>query len=237
VAPLFRLVVREPARPATTAPSDAVPASRVFAVLATKPSFWLLSFGASSGSMIGYGLGFWLPSLLRRSYGLDLIGAGQFYGSLLLIGGVAGVLAGGILGDRLGARDRGAHARIPAVCYLLAGPLFAAGILAGSTTSAFLLLLVPQALSLVWLPVVVTAIQHLVPHNMRATASAAFLLINNLIGLGAGTVVLGALSDALTARLGDDALRYAVLAGLALYLLASLLMWLAVRPLRRDWLD
>jgi MFS family permease len=235
IAPVFRLVVREPARPVQTA--DAAPLRDVFRILAAKRSFWLLSFGAACSSMLGYGLAFWLPSLLKRSFGLELVGIGQFYGGLLLIGGVAGVLLGGFVGDRLGARDRGAYAKLPAICYALAVPLFAAGILAQSTTAAFLFLVVPQALVYVWLAPVITAVQHLVPAHMRATASACFLLINNLIGLGAGTLVLGLLSDAMTARFGDEALRYAMLSGLVLYLLAGLLMALAAKPLRHDWVD
>ena len=81
------------------------------------------------------------------------------------------------------------------------------------------------------------AVQHLVPAHMRATASASFLLINNLIGIGGGTFFLGALSDALTRSYGDEALRYAMLASLGFYLLAALLMWLASKPLRQDWVE
>lgn len=235
IAPLFRLVVREPARPVQTL--DALPVARVFAILAGKRSFWLLSFGAASSSMLGYGLAFWLPSLLGRSFGMELAAIGRFYGALLLLGGSAGVLAGGFVGDWLGARDRGWYARLPAICFWLAVPLFAAGILSHSAGVAFACWLIPQALVYVWLAPVNAAIQHLVPAHMRATASAAFLLINNLIGLGAGTLVLGALSDAMTARFGAEALRYAMVAGLALYLVAGMLMWLAARPLAREWAD
>ena len=120
---------------------------------------------------------------------------------------------------------------------MIAVPLFAAGILSSSVTAAFLFFLVPQALAYVWLAPVITAVQHLVPAHMRATASASFLLINNLIGLGVGSLVLGALSDGLTKRFGDEALRYAMLTGLVLYLVAALLMWLAAKPLREDWVE
>jgi MFS family permease len=235
LAPVFWIVVREPLRPAK--PTDAAPLSHVFGILARKPSFWLLSFGAASSSMLGYGLAFWLPSLMKRSFGLDLIETGQFYGGLLLIGGVAGVLAGGFVGDALGRRDKGAYAKLPAVCFWVAVPLFAAGILSQSTAAAFAFLVVPQALVYVWLAPVNAAIQHLVPAHMRATASATFLLINNLIGLGAGTLVLGGLSEAMKASFGDESLRYAMLSGLVLYLLAGVLMALAVRPLRKDWVE
>ena len=100
---------------------------------------------------------------------------------------------------------------------------------------SFLLCIVPQALAYVWLGPVITAVQHLVPHHMRATASASFLLINNLIGIGAGSWLLGLTSDHFSTRFGDEALRYSMLASLPLYLVAALLMALAARPLRRDW--
>jgi hypothetical protein len=94
---------------------------------------------------------------------------------------------------------------------------------------------VPTALGLVWLGPVISAIQHLVKPNMRATASAVFLFINNLIGIGAGTVVIGALSDELQGRYGDDALRYSIVAGTSLYLVAAGLLVLASRWLEGDW--
>jgi len=235
LAPLFRLVVREPLRDAPVA--GRAPVGRVFAILAAKPSFWLLALGAASSSMLGYGLAFWLPSLLKRSFHLDLVQTAQFYGAVLLIGGVPGILLGGAIGDRFGGRDRAIYARAPAIAFLVAVPLFAAGIMSTSTVAAFLFFLIPQALVYLWLAPVVTAVQHLVPAHMRATASASFLLINNLIGLGAGSFVLGAVSDGLTARFGDEALRYAMLGGLSLYLLAGALMWLASKPLRTDWVD
>lgn len=235
LAPVFRLCVREPVRGSDAC--DREPVRRVFGILVRKPSFWLLAFGASASSMLGYGLAFWLPSLMQRSFGLDLIETAQFYGGVLLLGGVAGVLLGGVLGDRLGARDRRMYARVPAIAFVIAVPLFAAGILSSSVTAAFVFFLVPQALAYVWLAPVITAIQHLVPGHMRATASATFLLINNLIGLGGGSFALGALSDGLATHYGDEALRYAMLMGLVLYLVAALLMWLASTPLRQDWVD
>ncbi|MFS0738069.1 MFS transporter [Sphingomonas sp. 1P06PA] len=235
IAPIFRLVVREPVR--QIAAADQAPIERVFPILAAKRSFWLLAMGAACSSTLGYGLAFWLPSLMRRSFGLDLVETSYFYGAILLLGGVAGVLAGGVLGDRLGRSDKANYARVPAVAFVIAVPLFAAGILSSTVTSAFLLFLLPQALAYIWLGPVIGAVQHLVPAHMRATASASFLLINNLIGLGGGTLFLGLLSDKLTARLGDEALRYAMLIGLGFYLLAALLMALAAKHLRTDWVD
>ncbi|MEH3041001.1 MAG: MFS transporter [Sphingomonas paucimobilis] len=233
IAPFFRWIVKDPPRAAASA--DRIPVGRVFGILARKPSFWLLAFGAAAGSMCGYGVGFWLPSLMMRSFGLDLIQTGQFFGALLLSGGVAGILLGGSLGDRLGARNKRWYALLPALCYVLGTPLFIAGVLSSSWLAAFALFVIPQALVYVWLGPVLTAVQHLVPAHMRATASACFLLINNLIGLGLGSWFVGQLSKGLAPTYGTESLRYAIAAALCLYLVAGALMALASRRLSRDW--
>ncbi|QDK33627.1 spinster family MFS transporter [Sphingomonas sp. IC081] len=229
----FRMVVRDKPRPATAAPT--VRFGEVAATLARKKAFWLLSFGAASSSMLGYGIMFWMPSLLQRSFGLDLVETSWFLGAILLMGGTVGVLAGGRLADRLGSADRAFYGWVPAVAYVIAVPLYAGGIWTHSVPTAFLLFLLPQALAYVWLGPVTSAVQHLVEPAARATASALFLLINNLIGLGGGIYALGALSKALAPVWGGEALRYSMLIGLALYLLAALLMALAGPALRREW--
>jgi len=109
--------------------------------------------------------------------------------------------------------------------------------MSGSVMLAFALFILPQALVYVWLGPVLSAVQHLVPPPARATASALFLLINNLIGLGGGIYALGQVSTLLTPVYGDEALRYSMLLGLTLYLLAGLLMLLAGPKLRSGWVE
>jgi predicted MFS family arabinose efflux permease len=218
-----------------SASEPAPPFATVAATLARTPSFWLLSFGAASGSILGYGLIFWLPSFFARSYGLELAEVGWFYGSIVLVGGVAGTWLGGWFGDRTGAGNPGVYARIPAICFLIAVPLFAIGLFAQSLWLGWGLFVIAQMLALAWLGPVIAAIQHIVPPNMRATASASFLFINNLIGIGFGIFFLGFMSDAMTARYGDQALKYSILYGLAFYLLSSTIYFIASRRLKRDW--
>ena len=72
---------------------------------------------------------------------------------------------------------------------------------------------------------------------MRSTASASFLLINNLIGLGVGPTLIGALSELFKARFGIEALRYAAVSVVGFYVVAAVLMFIAVRRLRDDWVE
>ena len=217
------------------ASEPAPPFPAVAAALAANPSFWLLSFGAASGSILGYGLIFWLPSFFGRSFGLELAEVGWFYGSIVLVGGVAGTWLGGWLGDRAGPGDPGSYARIPALCFLVAAPVFALGLFAPSLWLAWLLFAIGQMLALAWLGPVIAAVQHIVPPNMRATSSASFLFINNLIGIGFGIFFLGFMSDAMTATYGDQALKYSILYGLGFYLLSALFYLVASRRLGKDW--
>lgn len=245
LAPVFRLVVREPPRETPAAPvlapvsapaAAAAPATGAVRQLIAKRSFWLISLGAAASSVCGYGVAFWLPSFFERSLGMSLVDRSLFLGAMTLVGGVIGVWAGGVLGDRLGRARPAAYLLIPAVAFLLALPCFVLAIQAKTLWVAFLLFLIPTGLNLVWLGPVITAVQHLAPAAHRSTASACFLFVNNLIGLGLGTWYFGAVSDALTPRFGDESLRYAIYSGLGFYLVSAALFALGSRGLKRDWI-
>jgi MFS family permease len=145
-----------------------------------RPSAVLARLWRGLGSMMGYGLAFWLPSLMRRSFGLGLVETSQFFGLLLLIGGSAGVLAGGWAADWLGRRSRAAYAMLPAL--LPAGvPLFAPGF-----SRAAALLAVPAAAG-AGLSVARAGADGGAASGARPDARhrlGQFLLINNLIGVG-----------------------------------------------------
>ena len=257
IAPLFRLTVREPERGALDAPSaDTKPPklSDVAKTIIAKPSFWGLSLGAASSSMMGYGLIFWLPSFFVRSYGDDLpeffawmpdallpanpgtlLYASYFYATILLIGGICGIWIGGAMADKFGPGKKATYAIVPAFAFLGSLPFFLVGVLAPTLWIAFPAFLILQALSLVWPGPVLSAFQHLVQPNMRATASAIFLFINNLIGIGLGNLAIGAISDGFKVQFGDESLRYAILSGGVFYLAAAALFLVTAPQLKKDW--
>ena len=234
LAPALRFVVRDVAKPVSASTSS--PLLTVFPMLARNHAFWLLAFAASASSLCGYGLALWTPKVMMLSFGLDLVSTGNFLASLWLIGGCAGVFAGGWLADRLGSSDRGWYAKLPAIAWLISIPAWGLGLLAPNLWIAWPLLLVGSAVNILWLGPIVTAVQHLVPRAMRSTASASFLLINNLIGLGVGPWLMGRLSDGLEATHGANALRDAAVACLGFYLLAALLAVLSLGSLKKSWI-
>ena len=231
LAPVLRLIVRD-------LPKKAMVQSRLsdaFPMVARNPAFWLLAFASSASSLCGYGLALWTPKVMMLSFGLDLVSTGNFLASLLLIGGCAGVFAGGWFADRLGSTDKSWYAKLPAIAWLISVPAWGLGFFAPNLWIAWPLLLIGSAVNILWLGPVVTAVQHLVPQPMRATASASFLLINNLIGLGVGPWLMGRLADAFRADYGANALRDAAVVCLGFYGLAALLVILSIRYLKASW--
>ena len=157
----------------------------------------------------GYGLGFWLPSYFSESLGLSL--------------GEHRQLLRHHRADRRQRRDpawrsdRRQARRIAA----LRLPADARGRLpvhrprsmprqcrSQALTAAWALFTLAYALSLTWLGPIVNAVQSLVDPPRRATASASFLLINNLIGIGFGTFIFGYLADLLRPAYGSEAMRF-----------------------------
>lgn len=229
--PIYKWGVRDPGHKTVAAP---VPIAAVFAAVTKKSSFWLMSFAAGIGSMISYGLAFWVASFFARSFDLPLVERALIFGAIQLVGGVAGIWLGGVAGDRLRLSRPAAYALVPAVTYALSLPAYLLAFSSSSLTTTALLLVIPTALSLAWLGPVIGAITSLVEPRMRATASAMFLFINNLIGLGLGTLVIGLISDSLAERFGAESLRYSMMATVCFYVVSAALMLLAARRLERD---
>jgi MFS family permease len=219
-------------------------------VVVVKPSFWLLALGAASSSICGYGVAGWLPLFFMRSFDLTLSQTAWYYSGIALVGGTLGIWLGGFIADKLSRRGKGAYPLTPAIAFLISAPLFIAAmnapaiiglVLPGGGTQgqqlilAFLIFLIPTGLNLAWLGPITAAVQHLVPAAMRSTASALFLLINNLFGLAVGFYYFGWMSDLLAPRFGEESLRWAIYTGMGFYLLASALLIGASRTLKRDW--
>ena len=153
----------------------------------------------------------------------------------MLVGGVAGTWLGGWIGDRVGPARPGAYALIPAVCFLITAPCLRArpvraqsvGRLASVRDRA-------DDRPRLARPGHLCGPAHR-PARIRATASASFLFINNLIGIAFGIYFLGWLSDRMKAAHGTDSLQYSILYGLGFYLLSAAIYFVASRRLARDW--
>ena len=188
----------------------------------------------------GQGLGA-LASSAGHILGIAM-GAAALLGLLLGlakgVGGIVGSLAGGALTDRLNPGDDRACASVPAVVAVLRIPLFAVALLVESSGLAFVLLAVHAVLAGVGSIGGFTAVQGLVPANLRATAAAVYALGVNLVGLALGPLAVGIVSDRLASAGGlgpADGLRWSLIIVSSLVMIpASILGWAAARSIGRD---
>lgn len=217
--------------------------------LASKPTFWLISFGAAAKSFIAYGQSPFTASFFLRVHG-DEIGAlaarfglqpiafmGIALGLIMGIGGFISANIGGRLADYYQKRDVRAYAMIPAFASLIIIPFYVAALLVPTATAALALLFLSFLMTGLWYGPIFATGQSVVPSHMRATASAILIFIMNLIGLGLGPLLVGVLSDtfAVNANLGSaEGVRWALVCSAALGLVAFVLFWLARRTISRD---
>jgi len=235
LALLMKLTLREPARGGAEGKPDIAAAPPVLSVaklLASRPTFLALVVASGVASFAGYAIQLWLPSFFIRSHGLSVGAAGTWLAAINVLSGISGSLAGGMIGDRLALREKRWMALVPAIGMGFAAP---ACLLAFTANSAPLAL-AGVALTLFfyqwWAGPVYSAAQEMVGLRMRAVTVSMLLFIVNLIGLGFGPPIIGAVSDALLATAGDQSLRISLILTAPVFLFAAFLYLVAASRMR-----
>lgn len=219
LAALFVLTVREPRRGASDKFSGSLHARGT-----DRTAFWqtvryLLRSRAYVALLVGATLmGFnvfassvWTPTFLTRVHELSLVQIAATVGPIRGVCGVAGVLLGGILIDRLGRRAPRWRMIVPALACILVGPTEALFALSDSqpvwlsafACSAFLLLIHQGA--------VFAAVMTVAQVRMRAVATSILLFCSAMFGQAAGPLFVGLMNDWLEKSLGAEAIRYSML--------------------------
>jgi predicted MFS family arabinose efflux permease len=118
------LVLREPTRgrlDARPARKD-MPLRDFISTIRERPSYFVNMAAQTVYSFTMGGLGAWMPTYFVRERHLGVAQAGTMFGALLLAAGFVGTLLGGVLGDRLAAKYRGAHFTFSALTLLASLP-------------------------------------------------------------------------------------------------------------------
>lgn len=177
----------------------------------------------------------WMPALLMRTYGMSLQEVALYYGPMVGISLMLGLLFSGAIVTRFAQRTPKAYGVVPAVAVLICAPTFAAALLAPTWQTALMLLFIPVALINFVVPPALTLVQNLAPATARSTASALLMLVLNLVGIGLGPLLVGAVSDAVSAGMGDMGLRYAMIVTmLPIMLMTSASLFIASRYIKAD---
>lgn len=225
------LTVREPARRAQEAYSDAPSVGQFIAYLRQHRATFarLLTYPALL-AMIGYGMLSWAPAVFDRRFHIPVSRSGVILGALIAAAGVAGTLCSGFLSDWWIKREIGAaRFRVALVGIAICAPMAALWPVAGDPVTAFVLL----GCAVFGLSIAQSAapasIQEVVPNRMRGQAIAIYLLIAGLLGIGLGPVLVALVTDRV---FHDDAMlpQAVSLTVLPTALLAVWLCWSGLKP-------
>jgi MFS family permease len=235
------LTVREPRRgameraTADTAAHKVAFLEAIKFILHQRSAMHLMMAGAVT-ALWGWGLMWWTPTFLMRTYGLSAGKAGSLLGPMHL---VAGSLATVLTARLMATRTMGEPKRI----------LWLMAIVIGLTTAPSFIAFYTRDLNIatVCLWIFVPAIyfyigpslgllQNVVPSHMRATATAVTLLMANIANLVLAPQIVGIISDLDRGPSGSNvsSLRFALLLLAPTGLWASYHYWAAIRNFRAD---
>jgi hypothetical protein len=182
-------------------------------------------------SMSNYGATSWVPTFFVRNHGWTAADAGYIYGSIVAVFGTLGIVVGGRIADMLtqrGYRDSAMRVGLMVTIAWLPTSIYA---LVPSGRWAAILLVPAVFLTSAPFGVAPAAIQQMMPSSMRGQASAIYLFIVNLIGLGLGPTAVAMTTDY---AFGDPKdVRYSLfIVTLLGHIVAAVL--LLVRPFRES---
>lgn len=192
------------------------------------------SFGFAMLAFSGYGVAGWMPSHLIRNLGMSAADVGVALGIVAMTLGTTGVFLGGALADRLFARGvRNARLMVGLISALV---WFPAGLLYPFMNDP------KWAIALYGLAVLIAAtasgvgpaaVQQIMPNKMRGQASALYLFVVNLFGLGFGPYILSLFTQYVFRD--DTAVRWSLLVVPAgAHVLAAVLLFWGLEPFKRS---
>lgn len=211
------------------------------------PGFWQIIATGSTAAITGYAIQMWTPSFMIRSHSLSVQEAGMLMGIAGGLMAVIGTLFCGYVADKLSARDPGwqlgtallgTGLSIPLALAFYMWPSGTAFMLGDVAVPAGFLFYIGFAFFGVWWTVpCYGALAQMLPANKLAQGTAFFFMGVTLLGAGLGPLIAGAISDALTASMGLEGLRYALVCAAVLLLVPCMFLLGAIPKYRGMIID
>jgi len=237
VALIFRFTVKEPMRGTTEETrlnTSQQPVGETLRFLFSQKSWLILLIGFSLTTFLQFGFGNWTAPFLHRVRNLNSAQIGTYLGTVRGVAGLIGTLIGGYLTDRFGRRDPRWRLYVPAICSMLACPGALLFLFSPSPVLALAGFAIISAASPVHVGPVISVSHSIVKVGMRTFSTSLLYLITELIGMGGGTLLIGALNDHYMPRLGPTAIRYSMSTAAAATLIGGLLFIVAAQYLKQD---
>ena len=165
-------------------------------VLRIRTLWWIVLSGMLF-NFNAYAINVFQTPFLQRFHELSLRDANMLSGLSLGLAGAIGLLLGGWLGDRLRIVLPTARVLLPAIALLISAPCVVIALQQpkGGVVAFALLMGTSTALSFAYYSTVYSAIQDVVPANLRGTAVSLYFFAMYVLGASFGSTIMGALSD------------------------------------------
>lgn len=166
-------------------------------VIAERRLFGSLILGFACHNTTLYALLSWTPAFLGRQFDLAPSEVGLALGLLTSVGGCTGLLAGGVISDRLAARRSDTPLVVGIVSMTGIGATTTLMLFASSAQQASIVFAVVMFFVAVPIGSVAAALQLVAPNRFRAQVSALYLVSISLAGLLLGPLLPPLISDGL----------------------------------------
>ena len=214
LAILIRTTIVEPVRGwsenRVVAP-EVINLSEALGLLWKSKTFRHLSVAGGLTALMGYGTMNWSAPFFIRQFGLGTAELGIWLALGSGVCGAVGTYFAGFYCDRLSRIDTRWNLWLPALAAVIAGVCMLFILNQSNPYIALSINLLMGGLITCYIGPSIATLHGIVDPRMRATVSAVFYLIINVIGLGVGPTLIGVISDHYAATLGDGSLRMALL--------------------------
>lgn len=237
VALIFRFTVKEPVRghtEHTRVDTGQQSVGETLLFMLRQKSYMILLLGLCFTTFTQFGFSAWTAPFLGRIRHLNSAQIGTYLGTVRGIAGLVGTLIGGYLTDWFGHRDPRWRLYVPAICSILTAPAVLMFLFSPSPVISLAGFALISAASPVHVGPIVSVSHSVVKVGMRSFSTSVLYLISELIGLGGGTLFIGAFNDHFSKQLGVDVIRYSMATAAATTLVGGLLFILAAQFLKRD---
>lgn len=207
---------------------------KALAEIFSSRAFVYILVAASVTAFLGYGKALWTISFFIRSHGLSTTEAGLSMAVVLGLAGAVGTWLGGKAADVFGKRDKRHILTFPAYGMAVAAPILFLGYYMEDWRIAVAMLVVPTILNAAYYGPAYACVQGLVEPRARAVAASIMLFGQNLIGLGLGPFLFGALSDLFAPIAGEESVRWVLYGAAWLGLIPAFFFWRASLRLKAE---
>jgi MFS family permease len=212
---LLVLTIREPIRREfllTGRKPEATPVLQTMRYLIARwRAFLVLFFALSSLAIMAYGIGFWIPEFLRRTYDLSPQELGywiQWRGVITIVFGLIGVLVGGWMCDYFQKRYEDGYVRVCLVSFLVMALGYCLFTLMPTPLLAMLFLIPASLGAAAPTAAGAAAVVSIAPPTMRAQCIAFYYFILNAVGFFVGPTAVALVTDFYFAD--EEQLRYSM---------------------------